>query len=284
MVKQEIHPTAVIEEGAQLGEGVRIEPYAIIKKNVVLHDHVVVKAHAYIDGHTTIGEETVIWPSAVIGTQTQDLKYNGEVTYVKIGKRCQIREYATINSSSEEGSVVHVGDDCLIMACCHVAHHCYVGNHVIMSNNSILAGHVTVEDFAILGGMTPVHQNVRIGAHAMVGGMSRVAHDVPPYTLGGGIPYEMGGINRVGLKRRGFSQEVRRALFTAFQILYRSELSVEEALLEIEATVHPYDEVEHFVKFCRGSKRGLIGSRGSRRSSIPSSDEQNEEKLQEVEV
>jgi UDP-N-acetylglucosamine acyltransferase len=284
MAKNEIHPTAIVEKGAQLGEGVRVEPYAIVKENVVLHDNVVVKSHAYIDGHTTIGEGTVIWPSAVIGTQTQDLKYKGEVTYVKIGKHCQIREYATINSSSEEGSVVRVGDHCLIMACCHVAHHCDVGNHVIMSNNSILAGHVIVEDYAILGGMTPVHQNVRIGTHAMVGGMSRVAHDVPPYTLGGGIPYEMGGINRVGLSRRGFSPEIRKALFRAFQLLYRTELSVEEALTEIETTVEHFDEVLHFVRFCRETKRGLIGSRGVRKTQAPSSDEQREEKFQEMEV
>lgn len=262
MSKQNIHPTAIVEEGAQLGNGVTIEAYAIVKKHVVLEDNVTIKSHAYIDGHTVIGANTTIWPSASIGTKTQDLKYRGETTYVIIGKNCDIREFATINSSTMEGTKVIVGDNCLIMAYCHIAHHCKVGNHVIMSNNSLLAGHVIVEDYAIIGGMTPVHQYVRIGCHAMVGGMSRVTQDVPPYTIGGGVPYRLGGINRVGLKRRQFSVETRQALVQAFRLLYRSQLSLSVALERIEAEVNLTPEIKHLLTFCKASKRGLIGRQG----------------------
>lgn len=257
--KMQIHPTAIIEDGAILGSGVTIEPYAIVKSNVVLEDNVVIKSHAYIDGYTTIGEGTVIYPSACIGTKTQDLKFRGEKTFVKIGKNCEIREFVTINSSCEENSVVSVGDNCLIMAYCHVAHNCEVGNRVIMSNNATLAGHVTVEDFAIIGGLTPIHQFVRIGRHAMVGGMSRVTHDVSPYTIGGGIPFKLGGLNMIGLKRHGYGLQTRLELSKVFKLLYRSKLSFEEALNQIENEVEMIPEVRHWIDFCRKSKRGLLG-------------------------
>lgn len=263
MTKSTIHPTAIIEGRVTLGNRVIIEPYVIIKgDHVVIGDDVVIKAHAYIDGHTTIGNGTVIWPSASIGTKTQDLKYRGETTYVRIGNNCEIREFVTINSSTSEGTSVEVGNRCLIMAYCHIAHNCIVGNDVVMSNNSLLAGHVIVEDYAIIGGMTPVHQFVRIGCHAMVGGMSRVTHDVPPFTVGAGIPYTLGGINRVGLKRRKFSFAVRKALATTYRLVYRSHLRLDEALDRIEQEVEPFPEVQHFVAFCRDTKRGLIGMQG----------------------
>lgn len=276
MTKSNIHPTAIIEEGAKIGENVTVEPYAIIKKNVVLENNVTIKSHVYIDGNTTIGNGTTIWPSASIGTKTQDLKYRGERTYVKIGKNCEIREFTTINSSTYEGTTVELGDHCLIMAYCHIAHNCRVGNHVVMSNNSLLAGHVLVEDFAIIGGMTPIHQFARIGCHTMVGGMSRVTHDVPPYTVGGGIPYSLGGINRIGLKRRQFPFETRRALSQAYRLVYRSRLHLDEALDQIERKVELLPEVLHFIKFCRETKRGLIGMQGihqgisNKRVGIPS--------------
>lgn len=263
MSNRNIHPSAIIEPGAEIGDNVTVEAYAIIKSNVKLHDNVVVKSHVYIDGNTTVGEGTTIYPFASIGTKTQDLKHRGETTYVNIGKHCQIREYATINSSSGEGSIVKVGDHCLIMAYCHIAHNSELEDHVIMSNNATLAGHVKVERYAIIGGMTPVHQFVRIGRFAMVGGMSRVLGDVPPYTLGSGIlPYKFGGLNLVGLKRHGFLPEVRAHLSRAFKLLYRSGLKAEEALNRIEQEIPMIDEVKHFVNFCRNSKRGLIGMQG----------------------
>lgn len=256
------HPLAIIEEGAIIHPNVTIEPYAIIKKNVELKEGVTIKAHAYIDGWTTIGEGTTIYPFASIGTKTQDMKYKGEKTEVIIGQRCEIREYVSINSSCGEGTAVKVGDDCLIMTYCHIAHNCEVGNRVIMSNNATLAGHVIVGDNAIIGGFTPVHQFSRIGSYSMVGGMSRATHDIPPYTIGGGIPYRFGGINLVGLKRHGFSLPTRIALSKAFKILYRSGLKLEDALSTIEAEVESFDEVKEFVRFCRESKRGLLGFQG----------------------
>lgn len=260
MVKSHIHPTAVIAPGVILGENVTIEPYVVINSpHVVIEDQVTIKAHVYIDGYTTIGSGTTIYPSASIGTKTQDLKFKGEKTFVKIGKNCEIREFVTINSSCQENSVVEIGDHCLIMAYCHVAHNCTVGNRVIMSNNATLAGHVTVEDYAIIGGLTPIHQFVRIGRNAMVGGLSRVTHDIPPFTIGAGIPFKFGGLNLVGLKRNGFSLETRRELSKAFKLLYRSQLRFEQALELIEREVAPLPEVLHFLNFCRQTRRGLMG-------------------------
>jgi UDP-N-acetylglucosamine acyltransferase len=253
-----IHPTAIIEEGATIGRDVHVEAYAIIKANVTLEDRVIIKAHVYLDGHTTIGHDTVIWPGASIGTMTQDLKFKGEITYVKIGSHCQIREYVTINSSTGEGDTVEIGNHCLIMAYCHIAHNCKVGHHVIMSNAATLAGHVLVEDFVIIGGHTPVHQFVRIGAHSMVGGMSRVTQDIPPFTIGAGIPYKLGGLNLLGLKRRGFGPLERNELTQAFKLTYRSGLYLEDALKKIEESFPDSEWVKQWVRFCKTSKRGLI--------------------------
>lgn len=262
MTEANIHPTAIVEKGAKIGPGVVIEAYAVIKENVTLEKGVHIKSHAYIDGHTTIGEGTTIYPFASIGTKTQDLKFKGEKTFVNIGKNCEIREFVTINSSCQEGSTVKVGDHCLIMAYCHVAHNCEVGNRVIMSNNATLAGHVIVEDYAIIGGMTPVHQFTRIGTHAFVGGMSRVTHDIPPFTIGAGIPFKYGGLNLVGLKRHGFSLDVRLGLTKAFKLLFRSGLSTQEAFQRIQAEVTPFAELDHFLAFCRNTKRGILGLQG----------------------
>lgn len=255
----DIHPTAIIEPGAKLGKNVTIEPYVIIKGSVTLGDNVTVKSHAYIDGNTTIGEGTLIYPSASIGTKTQAKKFQGETTYVTIGKNCEIREFVTINSSCGEGSTVSVGDNCLIMAYCHVAHHCKIGNNVIMANGAMLAGHVEIEDFANIGGMTPIHQFVRVGCHAMVGGLSRITNDIPPYTLGAGIPYRMGGLNLVGLKRHNFQLELRKDLSKVFKLTYRSGYNLEEALSRMENEVNSSQEVKHWIDFCKNSKRGLIG-------------------------
>lgn len=260
----QIHPTAVIAPGVTIGSNVTIEPYAVINSpHVVLEDNVVIKSHTYIDGYTTIGAGTTIYPGASIGTKTQDLKFRGEKTFVKIGKNCDIREFVTINSSCQENSVVEIGDHCLIMAYCHVAHNCVVGNRVIMSNNATLAGHVVVEDCAIIGGMTPIHQFVRVGRYAMVGGMSRVTHDIPPYTIGAGIPFKFGGLNIIGLKRHGIPLAVRRELSRAYKLLYRSQLHIDEALSRIENELQPFPEIVHFVQFCRNTKRGLMCLQGA---------------------
>jgi UDP-N-acetylglucosamine acyltransferase len=253
-----IHPTAIVEPGACIGNNVIIGPYSVVHSNVKIEDNVAIKAHVYIDGHTTIGRETVIWPGAVIGTKAQDLKFRGEITFVHIGPKCEIRECVTINSSCGEGTSVRLGEGCLIMAYCHIAHNSTLGNRVIMANNATLAGHVTIDDFAIIGGLSAVHQFSRIGRYAMVGGMSRVTHDVPPYTIGAGSPYRLGGLNLVGLKRHGFPLKTRTNLSRAFRFLYRSNLGLEEALKRIEEELEPLPEIRELVSFCRTSKRGLI--------------------------
>lgn len=255
----QIHSTAIIKSTTKIGENVIIEPYVVIKGNVTVGDNVTIKAHSYIDGNTTIGEGTIIYPSVTIGMKTQALKYQGETTYVKIGKYCEVREYVTITSSFGEGSTVSIGDHCLIMANCYVAHNCKIGNHVIMTNGVMLAGYVTIEHHANIGGMTPVHQYVRIGRYAMVGGFSRVVKDIPPYTIGGGVPYKLGGLNLVGLKRHNFSLDLRKDLTKAFKLTYRSGYHLKDALNHVQKEIRMSDEVQHWVDFCQNSKRGLVG-------------------------
>lgn len=266
-----IHPTAIIEPGATIGKNVTIEAYAVIKGTVTLHDDVVIKSHVYLDGHTTIGEGTTIWPSASIGTKTQDLKFQGEKTFVRIGKHCEIREFVTINSSCNENSEVVIGDNCLIMAYCHVAHNCILGNGVIMANNAMLAGHVEVGNYVNIGGMTPVHQNVRIGSYAMVGGFSRVTHDIPPFTLGAGYPYEVRGLNIIGLKRRGFALEDRMELAKAFKMMYRSDLALADALASLKKAASTSKHVQMWIEFCETSKRGITG--GAREENMEPNEE-----------
>lgn len=259
MTQSKIHPLAYVEKGAKIGNNVTIEAFAVVKGNVTLHDNVVIRSHCYIDGYTTIGENTIVYPGASIGTEPQAIRFQGERTYINIGRNCVIREYVTINSSLKEGSSVEIGDHCMLMAYVHIAHNCKLGSHVVMANNATLAGHVTIEDHAIIGGMTPLHQFTRIGAYAMVGGLSRIPHDVPPYTIGAGIPFKFGGLNLVGLRRHGITFEVRRELSRAFRLLYRSKLRAPEAIERMENELEKYPEVVHFIDFCRHTKRGLGG-------------------------
>lgn len=265
-----IHPQAFIEEGAVIGKHVTIEPFAIIKKGVVIGDHVTIGSHAYLDGQTTIGEGTRIFPGAVIGTPPQSTRYRGEPTFIRIGKQCVIREHCTIHSSVGEGTGVTIGDGCMLMVDTHIGHNCTVDDYVTMANNATLAGHVTVGKYAIIGGFTPIHQSCSIGCYAMVGGMSRVNQDVPPFTIGGDIPYRMGGLNLVGLKRRGFSFETRSALAEAFRLVYRSQLPLDKALDHIERDLPPLSEIMQWVEFCRNSKRGLVGFHAPRKKIVDS--------------
>jgi UDP-N-acetylglucosamine acyltransferase len=279
-----IHPMAFVEPGAIIGNNVTIEPFAVVKSNVCLKDNVTIKSNAYIDGYTTIGEGSTIFPSASIGTKTQDLKFKDEKTFVNIGKNCEIREFVTINSSCGEGTSVDIGNNCLIMAYCHIAHNCQVGNQVVMVNNASLAGHVVIEDCAIIGGLTGIHQFVRVGAYAMVGGMSRVTHDILPYTIGAGTPFKFGGINRIGLKRRGFPLSVRMELNRAFKLIYRSQLNLEEALKRIEAEIEPSPEIHNWLNFCRESKRGLMALQGVASAAFDESSSDEEREEQEITV
>lgn len=266
-----IHPLAHVSDRAQISSSAIVEAFAVIKEGVVLGPEVVVKSHAYLEGKTFVGRGTVIWPGACIGAAPQDLKYRGAKTDLHIGQHCQIREFVTINSATGEGEKVLIGDHCLIMAYCHIAHNCEVGDRVVMSNGATLAGHVQVGDFTVIGGMTAVHQFARIGTGAMVGGMSRIPQDVPPYTIGAGSPYRMGGLNLVGLKRRNIALSTRRVLARAFQLTYRAQVPLAKALLLIQQQCEPMPEIEQWLNFCRHSKRGLIGLAGTGKRASPKS-------------
>ena len=260
-----IHPTAIVHPKAQIGKNVVIDAYAVIHSpNAILGDNVTIKSHVYLDGHTTIGKGTTIWPFASIGTRTQDLKYQGEVTYVEIGERCQIREYVTINGSCGEGTKVTVGNGCLIMAYCHVAHNCSIGDGVIMSNGATLAGHVTVGNHAVLGGVCALHQHTRIGDFAMVGGGSMVGQDLPPFCMGTGFPLRVVGLNLIGLKRHKFSLEQRKQLIRAYRLTYQSGLSWKEAKGQIYAEMLPNEYLDTWVQFCDQTTRGISSLRRKR--------------------
>jgi UDP-N-acetylglucosamine acyltransferase len=254
-----IHSTAVIDAGARLGEGVEVGPYCVVGPHVTIGDGTKLMSHVVVDGWTTLGAGCRLFPFACIGTETQDLKYRGGKAFVEIGDQTTLREYVTVNAGTEEGEVTRVGSGCHIMAYAHIAHACQVGNHVIMSNATNLAGHVIVEDDAVFGGVTGVHQFVRVGRMSMIGGMSRITQDCPPYMMVVGTPGEVKGLNTVGLRRRDVSAEARSSLKQAFHTLFREELSTPQALAKIEAEIRMCPEVDHLVAFVRGSERGICG-------------------------
>ncbi|HOG17064.1 MAG TPA: acyl-ACP--UDP-N-acetylglucosamine O-acyltransferase [Syntrophales bacterium] len=253
-----IYPTAVISPDARLEEGVEIGPYAYVGPFVTIGRNTVVGPHAVIQEHTDIGEGCRIYQFASIGGEPQDLKYKGEVTKVIIGKFNTIREYVTINrATSADIGVTMIGDRNLIMAYCHVAHNCKLGNNIIMANAANLAGHIHVEDYAIIGGLSGIHQFTRIGAHCIVGGASAVAKDVPPFLMVSGNYAKPYGLNLIGLRRRGFSEETIQALKKAYRLVYRSALLLSEAIARIQQEVPDLPEVRQFAEFLRTSRRGI---------------------------
>lgn len=255
-----IHETAVIAPGARIGKDVEIGAFTYVGPNVEIGDRTVLAPHVLVTGWTTIGEDCRIFSFASVGEVSQDLKSHGEKSYVRIGDRTTIRECATVHSATGEGQETRIGSDCLLMATVHIAHNCVIGNHVIMSNAAMLAGHVIVEDRAVIGGMTGVHQFVKIGRNAMVGGMSRLAQDVVPFTIVNGIPAKVYGLNNVGITRAGISSESRRGLKQAYKLLYRSGLTLTKAISVIEQEVESCEEVDHFLRFLRDAERGICRS------------------------
>ncbi len=255
-----IHPTAIVEDGAQLGADVEIGPCAHIGPCVKLGDGTSVGQGAIVDGHTTIGAQCQIFPYALIGMKTQDLKYReGSVSYVEIGDRTVIREFATVHLGTADGEKTVIGSDCLFMAYCHAAHGVILGNHVICSNTVQLAGDVHLQDYVIVGGCAASHQFCTVGRHAMVGGMCKIRQDVPPYMLCDMVDGSMRAIgpNVVGLTRRGFSKDVIQALKEAFRFIYRDGLNRTQALERVENDVEPFDEIKELVAFYRHSTRGV---------------------------
>lgn len=253
----QVHPTAIVDEGARLGSGVTVGPWALIGPGVVVGDRTVVGPRVLIEKDTIVGEDCSISNGAVLGTDPQDLKYAGEYATLEIGDRTVIREFATLNRGTAASGTTVVGSDCLLMAYTHVAHDCEIGNHVVLANSVNMAGHVVIEDWVVVGGVTPIHQFVRIGAHAFVGGGSRVPQDVPPYCRAAGNPPRLFGLNAVGLERRGLSDDVRKALKLAYRMLFNSDVNLSKALDRVEAEVQGVPEVRHLVEFIRASERGV---------------------------
>lgn len=253
----DIHPTAIVDTGAELDKNVKIGPYSIIGAHVKIGQGTKIMGHVYLDGWTTIGSGCTIFPFASIGTQTQDLKYKGAVTFVEIGEHTTLREYVTVNSGTNEGDVTRVGARCHIMAYSHVAHQCIVGNEVIISNAGTLAGHVIVEDNAIIGGLCGIHQFVRIGRMCIIGGCSKATQDIPPFMMADGNPLIIHGLNIVGLQRHNVPDETRRILKEAHRIIYRQNLTVHEALETIKKELPSCPELEHLTSFIASSERGI---------------------------
>jgi len=253
-----IHPTAIVSEKAELGKNVSVGPHTIIEENVVLGDGCKIESSVVLASGARLGNNVAVSHSAVIGTEPQDLKFGGEETTAEIGDNTIVREFVTINRGTIAHGKTTLGKNCLVMAYAHVAHDCIIGDNVIMANSVNLAGHVEIGDFAILGGVLPVHQFVKIGAHAMVGGGFRVQQDICPYSLVGGYPLKVVGINSVGLKRRGFSPETVKTLEQVFKILFFSELNTTQAADRIKSEFDSTPEIKEILGFINRSNRGIV--------------------------
>jgi len=254
-----IHPSAIVHPGAQIDEGVEIGPFSIVGEHVRIAAGTVVGPHVVIKGHTTIGRDNRIFQFSSLGEVPQDKKYAGEPTRLEIGDRNTIREYCNFSiGTAQDAGVTRVGDDNWIMASVHIGHDCQVGSQTIMANNVTLAGHVTVGDWAILGGMSAVHQFCRIGAHTMCGGGSILLQDLPTYVTCSGNPAEPRAINSEGLRRRGFSAEAIAAIKRAYKAIYRNGLSLEDARAELARIAPDAAEVQPLLDFISTSGRGII--------------------------
>jgi UDP-N-acetylglucosamine acyltransferase len=254
-----IHPSAVVSPRALVGRDCYIGPYSIIGDEVTLGDGVRLESHCVVEGRTRIGDETHVFPFVSIGLASQDLKYRGEASETRIGRRCSIREFVTIHRGTEGGGMqTVVGDDCLVMAQAHIAHDCIIGNHVIMANGATLAGHVEVEEGANIGAYSGVHQFCRVGREAYIGGYSVVVKDALPYALTVGNHARCYGLNVTGMKRRGYSRETIKTLHHAFHLLLSSRRNTSQALAAIREEIKASTEVDYLVQFIETSKRGVI--------------------------
>lgn len=253
-----IHPSAIVESDVQIEEDAHIGPFCILKRGVYIKNGTRLISNVIIEGNTEIGENCVIYPFTTIGLPPQDMKYKGENTGVKIGKNNTIREYITIHRASVSGDgFTTIGDNNFLMAYVHIAHDCKIGNHVIMANVATLAGHVSVEDYAVIGGLVAIHQFTRIGTHAMVGGFSGVGQDIPPYMIASGARAKLFGLNTVGLKRHGFSDNTINELKKAYKILFREKRTLKDAIKKIQEELPYTDEIKHLIEFIQKNKRGI---------------------------
>lgn len=264
-LKSLIHPTAIIHDGAMIEGGVEIGPYSVIGKDVTIGKGTVVYSHAVIDGWTTVGPNCRIHQFASIGTPPQDISYKGEKTEVIIGSNNTIREFVTIHrATAKADKKTIIGDNNFLMAYVHIAHDCLIGNNVIMANAATLAGHVRVEDYAIIGGLVAIHQFANVGAYAIIGGASAITHDVPPYVMAVGNRAKLYGLNKVGLRRHGFSREDIDILKKAYNILFKSSITLKQAVGQLEQEMKYSPHVTKLVEFIKGSKRGITRETGRR--------------------
>jgi len=257
-MKNEIHPSAIVNPHAEIDDGVSIGPFCIVSEGVHIKKGTKLISHVIIEGNTEIGENCIVYPYTSIGLPPQDLKYKGEKTSVKIGNDNIIREYITIHRASVGGDgVTIIGNKNFLMAYVHIAHDCKIGSNVIMANAATLGGHVVVEDFAFIGGLVAIHQFTRIGTYAMVGGFSGVGQDILPYTIASGARAKLFGLNTIGLKRNNFPDSTINDLKKAYKILFKEKRTLTDAVKKIQEDLPYTDEIKHLIEFIKENKRGI---------------------------
>jgi UDP-N-acetylglucosamine acyltransferase len=257
--KTQVDPLASVDSKAELGAGVRIGPFCVIEPNVTIGDGTTIEAGAIIKSHTRIGRNCRIHAGAILGDLPQDRKFRGEETYLKVGDNVVIREYTTLNRATGEGRATEIGSDTMLMAFCHVGHNCLIGERVTMANQVGVSGHTVIEDNVVLGGITGIHQYVRIGKLSIIGGYSKVVQDVPPFMMADGRPSRVHGLNVIGLRRAGIPAAVRSELKLAYRLLYRDGLNMGHAVERIESDVQPSKERDYLLDFLKRERSGLTG-------------------------
>ncbi|HOK79425.1 MAG TPA: acyl-ACP--UDP-N-acetylglucosamine O-acyltransferase [bacterium] len=256
-----IHPSAVVSSDAEIGEHTFIGPYAVIEGKAKIGSGCFISPMVHIGSNVEIGNNCKIYTSAAIGNPPQDLKYRGERSFVKIGNNNTIREFVTINTATGENQFTIVGDNNLLMAYVHVAHNCVIGNNCIIANAATIAGHVFIDDYAIIGGLVGIHQFSRIGKHAIIGGCSKITKDIIPFITADGHPARPHGINTIGLKRRNFSIEVISILEDAYKIIFRSNLTIQQVIEKLKSEFASVPEIEEIIRFLISSERGIARER-----------------------
>src|SRR6266853_6075575 len=258
MSDAQIHPTAIVDPGAEIGAGTIVGPYCLIGPEVVVGQDCWLQHHVTLCGPMTAGAKNRFYAYCSIGQQTQDLKYRGEPTYLEIGDENTFREFVTAHRSTTPEGKTRIGNRGNFLAYSHIGHDCTVGDHVIFSNNGTLGGHVQVGDHAVIGGLTAIHQFCRIGRHALTGGCSKIVQDVPPFMIADGNPAKVRSYNKVGIERHGFSEEAMRCIKEAYRLIYRSELNLQQAVEQIRIDLPETPEVAQLVAFVTSSPRGII--------------------------
>ena len=251
------HPTSIVSKDAEIGEDVQIGPYCIVDAKAKIGARTVLKAYSRVSGYTEVGEDCVFHEHAVIGGDPQDLGYKGEISWARLGNNVVCREFVTVNRATGENQETRINDNCFIMENVHVAHNVFIGRDCTIANKSGISGHVHIGDFAVIGGMSGFHQFVHIGSYCMVGGLSRITQDIPPFCLASGIPCRVYDINRVGLRRRGFTSESRRSIRDMYKIIYNSGRTIREGIEEVSNVYGDRDEAKILLRFAEESTRGF---------------------------